>query len=111
MKKCEIFFPQVHDGIQLSNNKFYAVDSGYTTTDDLTATSVRIKELGQRQLGDYHCRAQNKLGSGEKTITVEQSYQPNCLGLCGGEFTGSATTLAAPLCQVLAVASLARLVL
>jgi len=101
----------VHDGIQLSNNKFYAVDSGYTTTDDLTATSVRIKELGQRQLGDYHCRAQNKLGSGEKTITVEQSYQPNCLGLCGGEFTGSATTLAAPLCQVLAVASLARLVL
>ena len=105
------YFPQVHDGIQLSNNKFYAVDSGYTTTDDLTATSVRIKELGQRQLGEYHCRAQNKLGSGEQTITVEQSYQPNCLGLCG-EFTGAAATaLATPLSQVLAVASLARLVL
>lgn len=71
---------------------------------------MRIKELGQRQLGDYYCRAQNKLGSGEQTITVEQSYQPNCLGLCG-DFTGAATALAAPLCQVLAVASLARLVL
>ena len=104
------FPPKVHDGIQLSNNKFYAVDSGYTTTDDLTATSVRIKELGQRQLGDYHCRAQNKLGSGEQTITVEQSYQPNCLGLCG-EFTGVAHSLTVPFFQVVAVASLVRLVL
>jgi hypothetical protein len=50
----------------LSNNDFFAVDSGFTTTDDFTETSVRIKSLGQRQLGSYYCRAQNKLGSGEQ---------------------------------------------
>lgn len=83
----------VHDDIQLANNQYYAVDAGYTTTDDFTETSVKIKSLGVRQLGSYFCRAQNKLGSGEQEIVLEQSYTPNCvIGICD-DYTSSASAL------------------
>ena len=61
----------------------YAVDTGFTTSDDFTETSVRIKKLSPRQLGTYVCRAQNKLGSAEREIVVVQQYEPDCIiGLC-----------------------------
>lgn len=70
----------------------YQVDSGFTTADDFTETSVRIKSLGRRELGRYFCRAQNKLGSGEGVVEIVQSYQPNCIiGLCDS-FSGASTT-------------------
>ena len=81
----------VHDGIQLSSNQLYTVDSGFTTSDDFTETSVRIKSLDRRLLGHYECRAQNKLGQGEGLIEVVQSYEPNCvIGLCEGFTSGAA---------------------
>ncbi len=80
----------VHDGIQLSSNQVYSVDSGYTTTDDFTETRVTIKELRRRQLGTYQCKAQNKLGQAEQTIEVYRSNRRNCLvGACD-EFGGAA---------------------
>ena len=73
----------VHNGIQLSTNKHYVVDGGYTSADDETLTSVRVKNLKPRELGDYICKAQNKLGAAEKTLTIKQSYVPNCVvGIC-----------------------------
>lgn len=70
--------------------QLYVVDNGYTTADDFTETSVRIKKLGRRQLGKYYCRAQNKLGSAEREFLVEESYEPNCrVGLCG-DFSSAA---------------------
>ena len=73
----------VHDGIQLTSNKYFAVDSGFTTADDFTETSVRVKSLGRRELGVYECRAQNKLGQQERRINIVRSYEPNCVaGLC-----------------------------
>ena len=69
----------------------YAVDTGFTTTDDFTETSVRIKNLNARQLGTYVCRAQNKLGSSEREIVVVQQYEPDCVvGLCD-RYTSAAT--------------------
>jgi len=80
----------VHEGIQLSTNQIYAVDNGYITADDFTETSVRIKKMGRRQLGNYTCRAQNKLGNTEKVFRVYESYVPNCeVGLCGDFSSGS----------------------
>ena len=67
------------------------MDSGFTTSDDFTETSVRIKSLDRRLLGHYECRAQNKLGQGEGLIEVVQSYEPNCvIGLCEGFTSGAA---------------------
>ena len=66
------------------------VDNGFTTADDFTETSVRIKKLGPRQLGKYHCQAQNKLGSAKREFLVQESYEPNCVvGLCGDFSAGS----------------------
>jgi len=62
------------------------------TADDLTETTVRVKKLGQRQLGVYTCRAQNKLGSAEKEYLVSEAYQPNCIvGQCD-DFSAAAPT-------------------
>ena len=70
--------------------QIYAVDNGYITADDFTETSVRIKKMGRRQLGNYTCRAQNKLGNTEKVFRVYESYVPNCeVGLCGDFSSGS----------------------
>ena len=83
-----------HDNIQLNTNQLFVVDSGFTTSDDFTETSVRIKKLGPRLLGSYTCRAQNKLGITEKEIVVEQTYEPNCVvGLC---YAGDAQRPARP---------------
>jgi len=80
----------IHEGIQLSTNQLYVVDNGFTTADDFTETSVRIKKMGRRQLGKYYCRAQNKLGSAEREFLVSESYEPNCVvGLCGDFSAGS----------------------
>jgi len=80
----------IHEGIQLTTNQLYVVDNGFTTADDFTETSVRIKKLGRRQLGKYYCRAQNKLGSAEREFLVSESYEPNCVvGLCGDFSAGS----------------------
>ena len=66
------------------------MDNGFTTADDFTETSVRIKKLGPRQMGKYYCRAQNKLGSAEREFRVTESYEPNCVvGLCGDFSAGS----------------------
>ena len=73
----------------------YAVDTGFTTSDDFTETSVRVRNLSPRQLGVYVCRAQNKLGSAEKEINVVQQYEPDCVvGLCD-RYTSRATKTAA----------------
>ena len=70
--------------------QLYVVDNGFTTADDFTETSVRIKKMGRRQLGKYYCRAQNKLGSAEREFLVSESYEPNCVvGLCGDFSAGS----------------------
>ena len=75
----------VHNGIQLTTNPVFIVDSGYTTADDFTETSVRVKSLGSRELGEYFCRAQNKLGSKERRIEIVRSYEPSCtVGICDG---------------------------
>jgi len=80
----------IHEGIQLSTNQHYVVDNGFTTADDFTETSVRIKKLGRRQMGTYYCRAQNKLGSAEREFRVTETYEPNCVvGLCGDFSAGS----------------------
>lgn len=80
----------VHNGIQLSTNLNYIVDPGYTSDDDQTLTSVRVKNLKPRELGDYICKAQNKLGAGETTLTIRQSYTPNCVvGICEDYTSGS----------------------
>ena len=73
--------------------QIYAVDNGYITADDFTETSVRIKKMGRRQLGNYTCRAQNKLGNTEKVFRVYESYVPNCeVGLCGDFSSGSTSS-------------------
>ena len=93
----------VHDGIQLSNNRNYAVDTGFSTSDDFTETSVKIRSLSRRQLGEYYCRAQNKLGSSEGKIIVEQTYEPDCIiGICD-DFSGAES--AALFTPILAIAT------
>ena len=84
----------------------YAVDTGFTTTDDFTETSVRIKKLTPRQLGTYVCRAQNKLGSAEREINVVQQYEPDCIvGLCD-RYTSGATLLSSSAAAFVAMATL-----
>ena len=76
--------------IPLYSLQHYVVDNGFTTADDFTETSVRIKKLGRRQTGKYYCRAQNKLGSAEREFRVTETYEPNCVvGLCGDFSAGS----------------------
>ena len=83
----------IHDGVQLSSNKYFSVDNGYSSSHDFTETSVRIKTLTKRLTGIYYCRAQNKLGSSERSIKVKESTKPNCVvGHCEG-YTSQANTI------------------
>ena len=96
----------VHDGIQLSSNQFYSVDAGYTTTDDFTETRVRVKSLGPRMLGNYQCKAQNKLGAGEGNIEVFRTSRVNCLiGVCD-DFGAASAKDVSSLCMLLAASAL-----
>ncbi len=71
----------------------FAVDNGYMTADDLTETTVRVKNLSPRQLGVYTCRAQNKLGSAEKEYLVTEAYKANCIvGQCDDFSSATSTT-------------------
>jgi len=99
----------VHDGIQLTTNRDYAVDGGYASTDDYTTTSVRIKRLGNRQTGRYECRAQNKLGQGEGVIEVVRQYEPNCIvGICEGFAAGANAAFLSTLCLFVLVARMVQ---
>jgi len=80
----------VHEGIQLSTNQKYIVDTGFATIDSFIQTSVRIRSLDDRTMGKYSCRATNKLGETQGEMTVVRSYTPNCaIGLCSESLTDS----------------------
>jgi len=86
----------VHAGIQLSTNKVFVVDNGFATLDDFIETSVRIRSLDQRTLGEYYCRANNKLGQTEQKMMVTETYTPNCaIGLCDDSFASHSNSFAA----------------
>ena len=83
----------IHNGIQMSSNRRFLVDNGYTATDDFVEARVRIRSLTPRELGSYYCRAKNKLAEVTKEIQVFQTYEPNCaIGLCE-DFASSSTSL------------------
>ncbi|XP_040581591.1 lachesin [Lepeophtheirus salmonis] len=78
------------ENIVISSNQNYAIDAGFATTDDFTETTVRVRHLDYSQIGKYTCRAQNKLGTNEKTLEVIESYSPNCVtGICENYFSES----------------------
>ena len=60
----------------------------------------------------YHCRAQNKLGSQEGTVSIVHQYEPNCIvGLCEGFVGGAAAATVSSACSALVMLLLATVMM
>eukprot|EP00090_Calanus_glacialis_P045264 TRINITY_DN8280_c0_g1_i1.p1 TRINITY_DN8280_c0_g1~~TRINITY_DN8280_c0_g1_i1.p1 ORF type:complete len:361 (-),score=64.81 TRINITY_DN8280_c0_g1_i1:111-1193(-) len=68
----------IHAGIQKSDNEdnlsIYRGPGG----DGLTNSNLRVLRLGRDDLGEYRCKAGNKLGQAETVFTIEDTWVPNC---------------------------------
>jgi len=74
----------IHNGLrQISvNNENYLVSKGFgTDADGHTVSTLRIKSVNQDTVGEYTCRAQNKLEPlAEKFYDVMQGWESTCDG-------------------------------
>lgn len=70
----------------------YDVENVLLATGDLSESTIRVKNLGPRQLGVYSCRAQNKLGRVEKEFLITEAFESKCVvGQCD-EFVSSGSS-------------------
>ncbi|KAG9509461.1 Lachesin, partial [Fragariocoptes setiger] len=68
------------DGYQVANELFYQISLSHG--EDFTQTTLRIKKLGKQDLGTYVCKSINRLGSDQKSMTVELTNEPVCPPAC-----------------------------
>jgi len=68
----------IHNNIQKSDNEENLSIYRGPGTDGLTSSNLRIGRLGPEDLGEYQCRAGNKLGQAETVFKIDQSWVPNC---------------------------------
>lgn len=82
-----------HDGVQRSiNDEQYSIYQS-PGVDGLVISNLRIKSLGEDNLGTYTCQAGNRLGKAETKFIVENSWEVNCeLGNC--DFNSASSILA-----------------
>jgi len=68
----------IHNGIQKSDNEDNLSIYRGPGTDGITSSNLRINNLRREDLGQYQCKAGNKLGQAETVFTIEESWEPNC---------------------------------
>jgi len=66
----------------INNNRDYRV-SQFTTADEFTDTTLRVKTIEQNQYGNYTCIAENKLGKAAARVVLTESTVPVCPPECG----------------------------
>jgi len=77
----------IHHGIQKSDNEDNLSIYRGPGTDGHTSSNLRISRLGSEDLGQYRCKAGNKLGQAETVFTIEQSWVPNCEQGCDYDYS------------------------
>ncbi|XP_023340455.1 lachesin, partial [Eurytemora carolleeae] len=73
----------IHNGIQRSvNDRDFALYKGIGVEGSISST-LKIKSLTDELVGNYVCKAANKLGSADTGFKVVRGYQTNCdVGNC-----------------------------
>lgn len=75
------------DGIEIQDSTNYQVTI-FSTSHDYTDSVLRVKRIESKHLGEYTCRATNKLGFSQKTIKLIESPYPVCPPACGSSYSG-----------------------
>ncbi|XP_028967132.1 lachesin [Galendromus occidentalis] len=82
------------DGYQLHTNQHYKIsimNSGH----ELTTTMLRVHAVERSQLGNYTCRAINKLGTSEKIMTLVESDSVVCPPACDSQYLSGSSSIRA----------------
>lgn len=71
----------IKDNQQLTNNQHYYI-SIFSTSDEFTSTTLKVRRIEKKQYGNYTCRATNKLGSTDAEITLFETTNIVCPPAC-----------------------------
>lgn len=71
----------IKDNQQLTNNQHYYI-SIFSTSDEFTSTTLKVRRIEKKQYGNYSCRATNKLGSTDAEINLFETTNIVCPPAC-----------------------------
>jgi len=83
----------IHKDIQKSDNEENLSIYRGPGSDGLTSSNLRISKLGPDDLGDYKCKAGNKLGQAETVFTIQDTWLPNCEQDCVYDYSSSSSRM------------------
>jgi len=81
----------IHKNIQKSDNEENLSIYRGPGSDGLTSSNLRISRLTQEDLGEYKCKAGNKLGQAETIFKIEDTWLPNCEQDCVYDYSSGSS--------------------
>eukprot|EP00092_Neocalanus_flemingeri_P018811 GFUD01020369.1.p1 GENE.GFUD01020369.1~~GFUD01020369.1.p1 ORF type:complete len:361 (-),score=89.88 GFUD01020369.1:114-1196(-) len=83
----------IHKDIQKSDNEENLSIYRGPGNDGLTLSNLRVGKLTPDDLGEYRCKAGNKLGQAETVFTIEDTWQPNCEQDCVYDYSSGSNKM------------------
>jgi len=71
----------IKDGQSITNNQNFYI-SIFSTSDEFTSTTLKVKRIEKKNYGSYLCKASNKLGSSEAEIQLFETANIICPPAC-----------------------------